>query len=400
MSAVPTSAPEAVLPPELASQIQDLLQPISLEEPCGPSLRFDPLFTDIRIAREEDDPKLPMGQWQRPLKTADWESIEHRSTDFLAKRSKDLQMAAWLLEAWMRRRGLAGLLAGLQFMQSLLETRWDCVHPQIDEDGSCDGRVAPFEWLNEQLPLWLRIHVNLAEIPESKPSDFTLDDWNRLTQQEIARAARTDSEVTSKTSSKQDSGEEQVTRTRDDVLQAVRALGGRAQRRDLGYIRACAKVVAEIDELFTAQLATQGPSLARITDEMQKFERALDYLCTSFGEAESVGSDGNASIGVPSRDQAMDMTGAAVPTETTEIQSSPSSVVSSGWTSREQAYRSLEAIADYLSRTEPHSPTPYLIRRAVNWGRMPLPELMAEIIREEGDLNKLVSMLGIGGRYE
>jgi type VI secretion system protein ImpA len=397
---VPTTAPEAVLSPEVASQITDLLQPISLEEPCGPSLRFDPLFTDIRLAREEDDPSLPMGQWERPLKTADWESIEQRSTSFLTKRSKDLQMAAWLLEAWMRRRGLVGLLAGLQLMQSLLETHWDCVHPQIDEDGSCDGRVAPFEWLNEQLPIWLRIHINLAEIPESRPSHFTLDDWNRLTQQEIARAARSDSEVTSKTSSKQDDGEEQVTRTRDDVLQAVRALGGRAQRRDLGYIRACAKVITDIDALFTAKLAAQGPSLARITEEIHKFDRALDYLCTSLGELASPNSDVNSSSGAQSGNQTMDMTGAAIPPETAEMQNPSSPAFNNGWTSREQAYRSLEAIADYLSRTEPHSPTPYLIRRAVNWGRMPLPELMAEIIREEGDLNKLVSMLGIGGRYE
>jgi type VI secretion system protein ImpA len=397
---VPTTAPEAVLSPEVASQITDLLQPISLEEPCGPSLRFDPLFTDIRLAREEDDPSLPMGQWERPLKTADWESIEQRSTSFLTKRSKDLQMAAWLLEAWMRRRGLVGLLAGLQLMQSLLETHWDCVHPQIDEDGSCDGRVAPFEWLNEQLPIWLRIHINLAEIPESRPSHFTLDDWNRLTQQEIARAARSDSEVASKTSSKQDDGEEQVTRTRDDVLQAVRALGGRAQRRDLGYIRACAKVITDIDALFTAKLAAQGPSLARITEEIHKFDRALDYLCTSLGELASPNSDVNSSSGAQSGNQTMDMTGAAIPPETAEMQNPSSPAFNNGWTSREQAYRSLEAIADYLSRTEPHSPTPYLIRRAVNWGRMPLPELMAEIIREEGDLNKLVSMLGIGGRYE
>ena len=399
MSAVPPTAPQAVLSPELASQITNLLQPISSEEPCGPSLRFDPVFTDIRLAREEDDPRLPMGQWERPLKTADWESIEQRSISFLTKQSKDLQMAAWLLEAWLRRRGLAGLLAGLELMRSLLETYWDCAHPQIDEDGSCEGRVAPFEWLNEQLPVWLRIHVNLAEIPESRPSHFTLDDWNRLTQQEIARAARSDSPATRERPTGREGGDEPVERTRDDVLQAVRALGGRAQRRDLGYIRACAKVVSEIDALFTAQLAAQGPSLARITDEIQKFDRALDYLCNSLGESSSTGSDTSASVGVLAGNQTMDMPG-VVPSETAEMQNLPSSAVSSGWTSREQAYRSLEAIADFLSRTEPHSPTPYLIRRAVNWGRMPLPELMAEIIREEGDLNKLVSMLGIGGRYE
>ena len=72
-----------------------------------------------------------------------------------------------------------------------------------------------------------------------------------------------------------------------------------------------------------------------------------------------------------------------------------SPAVIGGWKNRDKAYKTLELLANYLSKTEQHSPNPYLIRRAVNWGRMPLPELMAEIIREEGGLNKMMSLLGI-----
>ena len=79
---------------------------------------------------------------------------------------------------------------------------------------------------------------------------------------------------------------------------------------------------------------------------------------------------------------------------------SPPTVHTRSWSTREQAYATLEAVADFLARTEPHSPTPYLIRRAVNWGRMSLPELMAEIQREEGDLNKLVGLLNAGYRED
>jgi type VI secretion system protein ImpA len=63
--------------------------------------------------------------------------------------------------------------------------------------------------------------------------------------------------------------------------------------------------------------------------------------------------------------------------------------------SRTDAYRLLEIVADYLQRTEPHSPTPYLVRRAVGWGQMPLPDLMREVLREEGDLNRFFAMLGL-----
>jgi type VI secretion system protein ImpA len=78
-----------------------------------------------------------------------------------------------------------------------------------------------------------------------------------------------------------------------------------------------------------------------------------------------------------------------------EITMATPPVTLSHWQSRHEAYATLEAIADYLAMVEPHSPTPYMLRRAVKWGRMPLPELMAEIIREEGDLNRFMNVLGV-----
>ena len=65
------------------------------------------------------------------------------------------------------------------------------------------------------------------------------------------------------------------------------------------------------------------------------------------------------------------------------------------WRSRREAYATLEALADYLSEVEPPIPTPFLIRRAANWGRMSLPEVIAEIISQEGDVSRLFQILGI-----
>lgn len=65
------------------------------------------------------------------------------------------------------------------------------------------------------------------------------------------------------------------------------------------------------------------------------------------------------------------------------------------WRSRREAYATLEALADYLGEVEPHSPTPFLIRRAANWERMSLPEVIAEIISQEGGVSRLFQILGI-----
>jgi type VI secretion system protein ImpA len=63
---------------------------------------------------------------------------------------------------------------------------------------------------------------------------------------------------------------------------------------------------------------------------------------------------------------------------------------------RADAYRKLAEAADTLMRVEPHSPTPYLVKRAIAWGGMSLAELMRHFIDSGYDLKSLYSMLGMG----
>jgi type VI secretion system protein ImpA len=65
--------------------------------------------------------------------------------------------------------------------------------------------------------------------------------------------------------------------------------------------------------------------------------------------------------------------------------------------SRDEAYGLLQAAAGYLGRTEPHSPTPWLVRRAVGWGGMELGELLETLIGEGYDLKSLRLLLGLAG---
>ena len=60
----------------------------------------------------------------------------------------------------------------------------------------------------------------------------------------------------------------------------------------------------------------------------------------------------------------------------------------------EEAYQKLVEVADFLSRIEPHSPTPYLIRRAINWGSMSLIDLMQEIVHDQNDYKQILQLLG------
>jgi type VI secretion system ImpA family protein len=61
--------------------------------------------------------------------------------------------------------------------------------------------------------------------------------------------------------------------------------------------------------------------------------------------------------------------------------------------SRAEAYRLLEEVAEYLHENDPHSPTPYLIRRAVSWGAMHFDELIPELVRDSGELSDILKLL-------
>jgi type VI secretion system protein ImpA len=63
--------------------------------------------------------------------------------------------------------------------------------------------------------------------------------------------------------------------------------------------------------------------------------------------------------------------------------------------SREDAFRALLQVADFFKRTEPHSPMSYSLEQAVRWGRMPLPELLAELVPEANAREQIFKLVGI-----
>ena len=130
--------------------LEALLQPISAEQPSGADLRYQPITDQIKEARRTED-DLAQGVWKRDVKTADYAVVIKLSKEALIKRSKDLQIAAWLLEALLHTEKNAGLRQGLELLQKLLEGFWDTVYPQIDEDGDLEYRATPLRWVGSQL---------------------------------------------------------------------------------------------------------------------------------------------------------------------------------------------------------------------------------------------------------
>jgi type VI secretion system protein ImpA len=128
----------------------DLLDPISPDQPAGTDMRWTPEWDRIREARRADD-DLQSGKWaKRERKIADWGLVQDLCTTMLRQRSKDLQLALWLTEANIKLRGFSGLYDGLRSTRELMSRYWDQGLYPLMEDGAED-RAGPFEWLNNKL---------------------------------------------------------------------------------------------------------------------------------------------------------------------------------------------------------------------------------------------------------
>ncbi|MBV8674177.1 MAG: type VI secretion system ImpA family N-terminal domain-containing protein, partial [Acidobacteriaceae bacterium] len=112
----------------------DLLNPVPGENPSGLSLRYERICDQIKEARTEEDENIPSGDWQRQVKRADFALVIKLAGEALATKSKDLQLAAWLTEAHVKREGIALIAPCFKLMQDLQEHFWDTLHPEI-EDG-------------------------------------------------------------------------------------------------------------------------------------------------------------------------------------------------------------------------------------------------------------------------
>ncbi len=355
-----------------AVDLQSLLSPLPDGDGVGVSLRSDPVWQQIRDAQREDDSSLPMGEWERPLIKADWRAVASLSADALRMRSKDFQLVVWLCEAWARLYRLEGLMAGVQLMIEFVDRFWGHAYPQIDAQ-DMEARAAPLHWISRRLEIVLRLHVPLIGL-SAEPGFVNLDDWQRVV-----------------AASLQNGDDAAATHLPREMLDREAAQGSNlALLRQLE--RTAGNVLEAIDELarrLDDRLGDEAPSFAPVKatmGELQRASRALrgNHALDEEPAATFPSEPGDIRSTEPGDAQLeVDMQARVLPITREHI------------VDRAHAYRLLEDIARYLAEHEPHSPTPYLLARAVSWGSMPLPDLMRDVVSQEGDLGRYMAMLGV-----
>ncbi|MBI3408947.1 MAG: type VI secretion system ImpA family N-terminal domain-containing protein [Planctomycetes bacterium] len=318
-----------------------LVAPIPGETPAGSSVPLT-VRQKLESLRKEfephpDNPSLP------PVpKKPDWQAIERMSIDTLSNTSKDLETAFRLTEALVKNHGVAGLRDGLHLLNELAAQCWERLHPMPDEGEGMEVRAERFYWMTEP-DKGARFPNSVRAMPLVKVKDHI------LSYQDLQLAMRG-----------------QGTMPAGAFETAEPASGDVAE--DL------AQCVAELNqlELVLAEKCAPDPpawtGLRHAMDECQNFmNKVLRRMAPA--DASANGAPGSGGMGGGDMPQAI--------------------------ASREEAYRQLGQIANVLEQLEPHSPIPYLLRRAIELGKMPFRQLIQEIVREPSLLAEVQREFGI-----
>lgn len=353
-----------MIPPLSELNLAPMLKPISRTDPCGQSLRYSEVYDQIREARREDDDNLPQGVWKTELKKADWDQVARLCQEALKHRTKDLQIAGWLTEAWLHLEGVGGLARGIELILELSKNFWEDIHPQMNKTGY-ELRLVPFEWLNTRLSEECQ-YVLISVPPDRTSPPYRLLDFNEAQRLEMLAQKNSSQEPLESSESAQESRNKLYTSINQTPPAFYRYMGECCMHS--------VKLITELEGELRFHLKEGAPTFYRLREKLERVQRFANHILTDKGEKKEK--------------KKVDVR------EVPPLRPSKKAFSKSIET-REQAYSILGEVADYLEYIEPHSPTPYLIRRAIAWGGMNLSQVLADALANGKDLSFLLDVLNV-----
>ncbi|MCA9133064.1 MAG: type VI secretion system protein TssA [Planctomycetales bacterium] len=362
-----------------------LLRPISEEMPSGESLREHPElsreFYAVRQARNaamDAERALARAAVVPPeerdslaLTAADWSSVVEQASALLCDHSKDLWVVSWLIEGLTREAGIAGLRDGFHLCREMSEQFWDSIHPRPDEDDGYGLTVAQLAGLDKTLSSAVEATSVLADDPRWTWAGYRLAlDLEQLDPEE--RANRIEEGALTL-----QHYQEAVRHAPREQLEQTQAELGQA-------IEECKQLVEVLDRLCGKD--ESGYPLGPSTSELQ---RCLERLTHDFEEMTAGLLTADPSTEGDPADQEGELSAAAAGGAATP------GLTQRPVASRDEALQHLLRVADFFRKTEPHSPVSYALEQAVRWGRMPLPELLKDLVSDEDVLAQVFKRMGI-----
>lgn len=314
------------------SDIDDLLAPVSHDDPAGPNLddaaeRQQIVIAFDAVAADADA-------------DVDWRAIVGLIEAESAK-TKDLWLAVYLARAGARLGRLDLVQRGCDYLAGLVELYWETVHPTLDDLGF-QGRRGPCESLTHIGP-FLGPLQRMPVISHPRLGSFSAEDMRRFSVDGetadgygLFRAALADIE--------------------SDELAAI-----------VGSIRQTTSAIRRVDAALVANAGSDtgvnfAPTYDVLDTMLSTLARFADIGGNNLGDdegqeetdASSACNDGAGRVPAPARAGSIE--------------------------SREDVERAIDAVIDYYRRREPGSPVPVALSRARRWVTMDFLAVLEDIV--------------------
>ncbi|GAJ30078.1 type VI secretion system protein TssA [Acidomonas methanolica] len=354
-----------------------IAEPIGREAPCGRDLReetgADALYPAIRDARSaaraherslDDDPQRATGVPE------EWRRVETLAVEALVSRTKDIELASWLVEALTRRAGLSGLALGARVIACLVTEFWTRgLYPALEADDP-EARtfaVSGLSGMDRDGSLIQPIRkIVLFEMADGRP--VTLWEYERARSRAASLAQG-----------------EHVPRIADelpslDQMEAIARGPGQASLAATGRAAedACAAWSALEAGFAEACRSCEPPAAAPSTSRVGRLLEDIRTAALRY---------------VPRSEPPAAIPGEEDISPSEEIRAESAATWKRG--TRGELLDDALDIAMRFRAMEPHSPFSYTLENAVRRARLPLPELLREVVADEASRAEILIRLGI-----
>jgi type VI secretion system protein ImpA len=330
---------------------EELALPLEGENPAGENLEYDPLYLEMdSLAVAVPDSEI--GDSKIEGHGADWKKLKENCLTLWGK-TRDLRVASYLVIAETAAGGFKDCGAAFKVLHFLIRDMWETMYPKLDPDDDND----PTERLNILTmlspepgafndPIMFIAKIRALRLTPSLP--YTLRDYLvSINELETADGEAVDTNL----------------------------IMGEMMNIPLAEIEEQAAVVREIQETLRALCEdASGKLTGGYSLSMTSLVREIDRLCKLYTTyLDSYGGGAAAETGSE--------TAAEGPAEESEGSGrSAVNIASYRPANRADALLLLRKSAEYFQKSEPNSPIPLLVNRALRFSEMNFVELLEDIV--------------------
>ena len=397
-------------------ELDALLAPITEDSPAGEDIRENPspnsIYRQIKDARSEarsaERNMLFMDEEEATkskLKSSEeyWQTIEKLSPEILKNHAKDLEIASWYTESLLRSRHyhsdypdnsggfvtqFSALNQGFKLILEMINQYWDNLYPLPDEDG-LETKVAPLSGLNGEGG-----EGTLIAPLRNLFIGFNFTYWDAL-------QAREDDSIADE--EKREKKIKQVTEnggwTMTEIRREINNTPPKYYECLVKDIESCISTFSTLDQTLYERCQEHAPPTRNITETLE----AIRSMVKTIAEDRLVLAESTNVAMEPADmpDQMMENSATSPQTisgTTTGVPGFTAShikPIDAAIQTREEALKQLLLIAEFFHKTEPHSPVSYSLKKTVRWAKMPLDQLLRELIPDESMQESLSSLTGV-----